>query len=273
MAMKRIAVIGLALPALFLAACSGSDSTPAAVSSSAAASTSAAPAPSSSSASPTTDGKADLQAANAKTQGAGSANVTTETLISFGNENRSVASTGVRDFANEMSAVDVTFNDGAAAKEIITKTYTYVQTADSKDSWYEVGVGEDTPSIVDGQTLLKVIPDLKNVKLDGTETLDGVPTTRYTATLAPELALAFSGLNSDERRKLSESVTDPQPSGLAYWVDDQGRIIRASHVASFTTSDSGSVGVAQNVKFSNFGVQADIKVPAKDKIAQQPEGQ
>lgn len=273
MAMKRTIVIGFVATAALLAACSGGDTTPSGSSSTAAASTTAAPDPTSASASPSVDAKADLQAANAKTQAAGSANVSTETLISFGSDNRSVASTGVRDFANEMSAVDVTFNDGAAAKEIITKMYTYVQTAESKDSWYEVGVGADTPSIVDGQTLLKVIPDLKNVTLDGTETLDGVQATRYTATLAPELALAFSGLNSDERRKLSESVTDPQPSGLAYWVDDQGRIIRASHVASFTTKDSGSVGVAQNVKFSNFGVQADIKVPTKDQLAQKPEEQ
>lgn len=273
--MKRSLVVisGLALSVGVLTACSGSSissASSAVASSSMAAPSSSAASPS---ASPTVDAMAELQAANAKTQAAGSASVATEMLIGFGQQNRSVSSSGVRNFATNESKVDVTFNDGAKATEVITKTYAYLQTAESKPGWYQVGISEDTPSVVDGQSLLKIIPDLSNVKLDGTETLNGVETTRYIATLSPELALSFSGLSGDERTQLAGKLTDAKPSGLAYWVDNEGRIVRASHVAAFTANEIGSVGTAITVSFSNFGVTTDIKVPTEDQLVQRPESQ
>lgn len=275
MKLRALPVIAVSLvAAAALAGCSGSSST--STSSAAAPSTSAA-APSSSaaspSASPTVDAKAALQAANAKTQSAGSANVATETLVGFGTQNRSVSSTGVRNFADETSKVEVTFNDGAKATEVITKQYVYIQTAESGKGWYQVGISDDTPSVVDGQSLLKIIPDLQNVTLDGTETLNGIETTRYTATLAPELALSFSGLSSEERTQLAQKLTDAKSSGLAYWVDTEGRIVRASHVAAFTANEIGSIGTAITVSFSNFGVTTSIKVPTEDQLVQRPETQ
>lgn len=275
MKLRASLVISLtAAAALSLAACSGSSST-SATSSAAASSSAAAPSTdaASSSASASVDAKAALQAANAKTQAAGSANVSTETLVGFGTQNRSVSSTGVRNFAKEESQVEVTFNDGAKATEIITKQYAYIQTAESNKGWYQVGISDDTPSVVDGQSLLKIIPDLQNVTVDGTETLNGVATTRYTATLAPELALSFSGLSSEERTQLAEKLTDAKSSGLAYWVDDEGRIVRASHVAAFTAKEIGSIGTAITVSFSNFGVTTEIKVPTEDQLVQRPETQ
>jgi hypothetical protein len=103
-----------------------------------------------------------------------------------------------------------------------------------------------------GQTLaqLQASGDVKKI---GTATIDGVPTTHYTAVLDPE--------KIPEGAKV-QRITAARYAPVHVWIDSEGRVKRMR--TAFTALDSAN---EITMTFSRYGEKVDVEIPPDDQAA------
>jgi hypothetical protein len=212
------------------------------------------------------------QAADATTK-AGSEHV--EFLGVTGVQGQKVRITGSGDFRNDpqLGRMTVRFTTGATSGEIteVMKGWRIYMTSPlfarqlpQGKTWMSLDLqkagkaaGVDFSSLsaqTPGQTLeqLKASGDVTKV---GTETLDGVETTHYTATLDPAKIP-----NGARLQKLTGASYQP----VDVWIDSDNHV-RRLHMA-YSTSGSASAGVGMSnemtMTFSDYGKNVDVTVPS-----------
>ena len=112
--------------------------------------------------------------------------------------------------------------------------------------------------------ILRKIADVEEV---GQETIDGTTVTQYRGTLKLAKALQSLGLDPDQLAGAEGALQDLDPKAVIdLWIDDQDRIVKLAQEISGKTSEGATAGVTSVIEFSNFGVEVNVKPPAKDEI-------
>ena len=150
---------------------------------------------------------------------------------------------------------DVTWNaDSRTYRELVNGRGVYVQEPPLTGGWEQWPVTHvsQTSGFVDS---LRGIGVLRDVRIDGSESLGEIPTTRYRGwlplTVDEALRLGLAGTPAPEAR---EDVT--------VWVDDFGHAVRVDRYAA--TSDDE---VNARTDFSDFSILLDLTSPSHDVTA------
>jgi hypothetical protein len=110
-----------------------------------------------------------------------------------------------------------------------------------------------------------------DVRKVGTETVRGVDTTHYTATLDLRKALDKrpSSLQGDDQYKklldqtISQLGTSTFPADV--WIDGQGRLARISYALTLPAAGR-KVAVSYSMELYDFGVPVDVQAPPADQV-------
>lgn len=103
----------------------------------------------------------------------------------------------------------------------------------------------------------------------GTETVDGVKTTHYHATIDLKQAAKKAGIFKDVMSKALEDMKSTNiPCDL--WLDDQGRVRKQSTVTTLTVKDldgkPATIHSTETLKLSDFGTKVDVAAPPADQV-------
>jgi len=126
-------------------------------------------------------------------------------------------------------------------------------------------VSSESSNPVDGlEALRSVSSDVTEV---GTETLRGVETTHYRATidLAKALADAPAGARDGARDLLERAGTPTIPVDV--WLDAQDRVRKYTMQVDGAAFGSESSSVAVTYEFYDFGAPVDVSAPPADEVA------
>lgn len=138
--------------------------------------------------------------------------------------------------------------------EIITKDTLYVQLEPPSGPWVAVPVEEWTPTAAAGRPL-RGLGELEDARIDGTEILDGVETTRYTGSL--DLVTQGEGLGLNARA-LQLAAAQPGARVMAtVWIDGQGLIVQVMR----TLVGGADVAASTVTRLADFGTAAAIRAP------------
>jgi len=132
-----------------------------------------------------------------------------------------------------------------------------------------MGMGEllDQLSSIDPSTQMRAFVSSGNATEGGTEEIDGVKTTKYSATLKPEQLPNLSSLDKSQREALKKTYDELGITEVHYtvWVDSQ---YQPRKVVVLTPSSSGDVTVTMNIADINKPV--DLSAPPADQVADFP---
>jgi hypothetical protein len=142
-------------------------------------------------------------------------------------------------------------------------------TVDGLDPTAAVAQAADRTAAVEGMHVkmdaqLRQLKALGDIEEDGTEDVDGVPTTHYSGTL--DLRKAADVVPADQREaartsaeKLIELNGGKSEIPAELWVDDEGHIRR---LVQTTPTQAGDVKVT--VEYTDFGGTEAIEIPSQD---------
>lgn len=158
------------------------------------------------------------------------------------------------------------FGTGTEVQIRLVDGNAYAQVPLLGDSWIEAptgsGVGLGVAS--DQLDILRKIADVEEV---GQETIDGTTATHYRGTLKLAKALQSLGLDPDQLAGAEGALQNLDSKAVIdLWIDDQDRIVKLAQEISGKTSEGATAGVTSVIEFSNFGVEVNVKPPAKDEI-------
>ena len=132
-----------------------------------------------------------------------------------------------------------------------------------------LGLGDllDQFAQIDPSTQMKAFIGSSNVTSAGTEEIDGVETTKYTAQLDAADVSTLSGLDPSEREALKKSYDELGIEKINYtvWVDDN---YQPRKLVAVTPSAAGDVTVTMNIADINKPV--DLSAPPADQVADLP---
>jgi hypothetical protein len=132
-----------------------------------------------------------------------------------------------------------------------------------------MGMGQvlDQLSSIDPSTQMRAFASSGNAKEAGTEEIDGVKTTKYSATLKPEQLPNLSSLDKSQREALKKTYDELGIKEVNYtvWVDNQ---YQPRKLVVLTPSSSGDVTVTMNIADINKPV--DLAAPPADQVADFP---
>jgi hypothetical protein len=148
--------------------------------------------------------------------------------------------------------------------------YWYVQDLEAEAE----DLGLDS-SMFDQQTVFGVGPSgyieqLKGAGADvqesGSDTIDGVPVTRYEGTIDPLVALEKADPDKrDELERALEQTGMGEPMPFTAWVDDEGIVRRISQELS-ADMDGVSMHIVQVIDLYDFGAPVTITMPPADLV-------
>lgn len=169
---------------------------------------------------------------------------------------------GSIDFENGKSEVKVVpgeVGEAGAVKIITVGDIQYVQLgATDSDEWIksetkDPGTGDSVSVPLNVVGVLKDIGDPIEV---GTDSVEGVPATKYTGTVEAEQALVGAGIPVGESH--SEMITGD--AEISVWIDDQGRIVKTEHRTSAEVGRT-EIDTTVSVRLFDFGASLDIQAP------------
>lgn len=113
-----------------------------------------------------------------------------------------------------------------------------------------------------------------NITDDGPATVDGTPTTHYTAELTIDDLAKNENLSQDQVAQLRQLLGDG-PVPMQLWVDGQNRLRQMTYAQSMNIgafmgqssgSGSGSVSTSMTMKLSDFGTPVNVTAPPADQV-------
>jgi hypothetical protein len=109
---------------------------------------------------------------------------------------------------------------------------------------------------------------------DGPATIDGTPTTHYTAELTIADLAKSENLTQDQVTQMQQ-VLGNGPVPMQLWVDGQNRLRQMTYnqsmnfgafMGQFGGSGSGSVTMSMTMKLSDFGTPVNVTAPPSDQV-------
>jgi hypothetical protein len=134
-----------------------------------------------------------------------------------------------------------------------------------------MGMGEllDQLAQIDPSTQMEAFVSSGNATVDGSEEIDGVKTTKYSATVSADKLGELSSLDAAQREALKKSYDELGIKEVNYtvWVDDK---YQPRRLVVVTPSSAGDVTVTMNIADINKPV--DLSAPPADQVADLPGG-
>lgn len=132
-----------------------------------------------------------------------------------------------------------------------------------------MGMGQllDQLAQIDPSTQMRAFVSSGNAAVDGSEEIDGVKTTKYSATVSVDKLGDLSSLDAAQREALKKSYDELGIKEVNYtvWVDDQ---YQPRRLVVVTPSSAGDVTVTMNIADINKPV--DLSAPPADQVADLP---
>lgn len=132
-----------------------------------------------------------------------------------------------------------------------------------------MGMGQllDQLASIDPSTQMRAFVSSGNATEAGTEEIDGVKTTKYSATLKPEQLPNLSSLDKSQREALKKTYDELGIKEVNYtvWIDSQ---YQPRKIVVLTPSSSGDVTVTMNI--ADINKRVDLSAPAADQVADFP---
>ena len=132
-----------------------------------------------------------------------------------------------------------------------------------------MGMGQllDQLASIDPSTQMRAFVSSGNATEAGTDEIDGVKTTKYSATLKPEQLPNLSSLDKSQREALKKTYDELGIKEVNYtvWVDSQ---YQPRKIVVLTPSSSGDVTVTMNI--ADINKRVDLSAPSADQVADFP---
>lgn len=187
-----------------------------------------------------------------------------------------ITATGAADFPKSMAQVTGQAM-GLAFTAVTDGNDVYVQSLILGGDWYSVDTqGHGTAALfsqpfTDPATAFALIRDSSdNVETVGQETVRGVATMHYKATVnaAKAAAVVGAGVQPSKAGKLSDLGLSTAPVDV--WVDGQGRIAQLSFAYAGSGASSSSSGFASGgtltLNFTNYGQPVNVTIPPASSV-------
>lgn len=215
------------------------------------------PAPSAAtSAPPPTSSATPLASAISATSAPGTARASIRILTSVGGLDDELIGTGPVVFGT--GDADLTWQANAgSSREVAFDGTVALQLDPPAGEWIMVPEGTWIPTLAAGQPL-RDLADLREVRTDGSELLDGVETTRLVGWLPAAGHLGGLGIN-----ELAVAAIEADPGArveVTVWVDGTGRIVRIMR----TTQSQTDVQASATTDLTDFGMAAQIRDPREE---------
>ena len=194
-----------------------------------------------------------LASAISATSAPGTARVDVLILTSVGGLEDELTGTGITVFGT--GDADLAWQAGAgASRELSVDGAAWLQLDPPDGEWLAVPDGTWIPTIAAGRPL-RGLTDLRDVRVDGTEALGDIETTRLVGSLPAAGNLGGLGINELAAQAVQE---DPDARvDVTVWVDGTGRIVRITRTIASTTD----VQASSTTELTDFGIAAQIWDP------------
>ena len=150
---------------------------------------------------------------------------------------------------------DLTWNSVVGqTHEIIVADELFVQLEPPSGAWVTVPAEEWTPTAAAGRPL-RGLSDVREVRLDGVELIDGVESTRYSGFL--DLAGNGDGLGLNSRALQRAAASPSARIAVTVWINGSGLIVQVMR----TLVGATDVAASTVTMLSDFGGAATIVAP------------
>ncbi len=208
-----------------------------------------------------TGAAAQIEQAAQNTAASGSAKMAGTMTTTGAGADQTAKFEGAYDFNDQSMQMEISgglFEGTQKAEMIVIGGTSYVKMPGvipgAEDKWIKTDIGEMTGTDIDPQQSLDSLKEMANLQEAGTETLDGVETTKYTGTMSLDEALADSGVTST-------AVPKNAAADMTVWIDNENRIRQIK-----TESKVAGVSSVVTMRFYDFGVETDISAPPSDQV-------
>ena len=164
--------------------------------------------------------------------------------------------------------------DGPATREMVNDQGIFVQSSPPDGRWTHVATKGDAPRTTPtsgSADPLRSLETLRDVTVQGPETLDGVETTRFVGTLpASAVELAALGLTEEQ---IAAAGTLPSGSrvDVTLWFDSAKHVIRVDRLLNLGTATSTDLTAFTTTTLSDFSSMIDLRSPTSTIVDQASE--
>lgn len=193
-----------------------------------------------------------IRTALTATAARGTAAVLLELLTAADGVERTLIGEGVVDFSRGASDLRWSADQGDS-REVRTEDGFFVEVEPGQ--WLAVDPQRPTPTS-DSGLVLRGLADIRELRTEGSEPVDGQPATRIQGWLPAAGNIDGLGLTDAER-----VVVDGRPQAriaVTVWVDEAGRIVQVLR----TLEQADSVAATSMVQLREFGAAAPISPPS-----------
>ena len=106
------------------------------------------------------------------------------------------------------------------------------------------------------QLIATALELVQNPVVAGTETIDGIETTRVDGTFDPAELIDFG------TPVAGDMLTNAGPLEISFWLDEQNRIVRLEITGPFLPGESADIPVVRRIDLSKFDEPIVIEAPA-----------
>lgn len=124
------------------------------------------------------------------------------------------------------------------------------------ESWIPLEGAEDIVALINPDALIvSSIGLIQDARLDGTEKVDGVDTTRVAGTV--DFAATAERVTGESVRLPAQIVAEPLP--VSVWIDGEGRVLEIEVIGRIVLTESEDV--VREIRFFGFNEPVDIAPP------------
>ena len=203
------------------------------------------------------------------TKTAGSADLDVEAVTSVGGSERRLRGTGPG--AVGQGYADLTWtSDAGTTRELVNDQGVFVQTDVPDGKWNRLGEGARTPTTGFADPI-RGLAGMSDVVEEGTETVDGLPATRYSGTIPVDPAeLSALGLSDEEITSLGDAWKGAVVDATV-WLDGSNRVIRVERTLDLGDASPVPASTFVVTTISDYGKVISLRTPPDESLIDAPE--
>ena len=160
--------------------------------------------------------------------------------------------------------------DGAPSRELVNDRAIFTQPQPPAGPWTRTESTGSTPTSPFADPL-RWLTDVRDVRLEGTDTMDGFDTNRYQGTLPLTSAnLDGLGLTALEEQRILAAAGPDDAIVVTAWEDPHHRLVRIDRSLDLGTGSALQASVLASTHLWDFGIMLDLESPPSASVTAPP---